>query len=135
MVALVVSSMGTVGNIIGKILGIRQGYFHFKFQESSILLFLEMCEPTGHVQVLPEKLKTLSVENIGFTYQNLAAYEKKYMDMVKEFIKHGKTGKKWIDEAFDALIKGIEDDIGKSMPKVLDELSVHFEVGKIYGIV
>lgn len=64
MVALVVSSMGTVEDIMRSIITVRKDYFRFRFQESSILLFLEICEPIGKVHTFREKIETISAKNI-----------------------------------------------------------------------
>ena len=87
------------------------------------------------MNIFTEKIQNLTLENIGFVYPNLTTYEKQYMNIVKDFVKHGKTGSKWIDDAFDDIIKGIEEDMDKDMPEILRRISLRFEVGKIYGIV
>lgn len=135
MVALVVSSMGTVEDIMRSIITVRKDYFRFRFQESSILLFLEICEPIGKVHTFREKIETISAKNIWFSYPNLSLYERKYISIVEEFMKRGKTGSRWIDDAFDDLVRSIEEDMKQENPRVLRDISFTFERGKIYGIV
>jgi ABC-type bacteriocin/lantibiotic exporter with double-glycine peptidase domain len=135
IVALVVSSMGTVEEIINSIIKIRKGYLRFRFQESSILLFLEMCEPIGDIDEFNQDIQQIQGRNIGFAYPNLSIYEQKYMDIVGAFMKRWKTGSKWIDEAFEDLVKWIEADMKHTNPIILRETSFLFERGMIYWIV
>ncbi len=135
MVALVVSSMGTVEEIMARILTLRQDYLRFRFQESSILLFLEMCEPIGTIQKSQNDIQTIKFDNLSFSYPNLKSYEKQYMEIVENFMKWWKTGSKWIDEAFEDMVKSISDDIERKMPVVLQNVSLTLEKWKIYGIV
>jgi hypothetical protein len=79
--------MGTVEEIISSIITIRKDYFRFRFQESSILLFLEMCEPIGEINKFSEEIRKISGNDIGFSYPNLSFYEKKYMNIVQDFMK------------------------------------------------
>ena len=87
MVALVVASMGTVEDIMTRLLTIRKDYLRFRFQETSILLFLEMCEPIGSIQTYQNDIKIIKLENISFSYPNLKSYEKRYMEIVQDFMK------------------------------------------------
>jgi ABC-type multidrug transport system fused ATPase/permease subunit len=135
IVALVVSSMGTVEEIINSIIKIRKGYLRFRFQESSILLFLEMCEPIGDIDEFNQDIQQIQGRNIGFAYPNLSIYEQKYMDIVGVFMKRWKTGSKWIDEAFEDLVKWIEADMKHTNPIILRETSFLFKRGMIYWIV
>ncbi len=135
MVALVVSSMGTVEDIMKSIITVRKDYFRFRFQEWSILLFLEMCEPIGKVHTFDQKIEKIQGTSIWFSYPNLSVYERKYLSIVEEFMKRGKTGSRWIDDAFDDLVRWIEEDIKNENPRILHEVSFNFERGKIYGIV
>ncbi len=135
MVALVVSSMGTVEEIMARLLTLRKDYLRFRFQESSILLFLEMCEPIGTVQQFQDHIKSIQLENLSFSYPNLKSYEKQYMEIVENFMKWWKTGSKWIDEAFEDMIKCIQEDAERKMPVVLHGTSLTLESWKIYGIV
>jgi hypothetical protein len=79
--------MGTVEEIINSIIKIRKGYLRFRFQESSILLFLEMCEPIGDIDEFNQDIRQIQGRNIGFAYPNLSIYEQKYMDIVGAFMK------------------------------------------------
>ena len=135
IVALVIATMGTVEDILKSIITVRREYFRFRFQESSILLFLEMCEPIGEIHSFPEKVEKIQCKNIEFSYPNLSSYEKKYMDIVEDFMKKWKTGNRWIDEAFDDLVSWIEDDMKHENPTILQDVSFSFERGKVYGIV
>ena len=87
MVALVVSSMGTVEEIMARILTLRKDYLRFRFQESSILLFLEMCEPIGKIQKSQHDIQTIKLDNLSFSCPNLKSYEKQYMEIVENFMK------------------------------------------------
>ncbi len=135
IVALVVSTMGTVEDIMKSMITIRKEYFRFRFQESSILLFLEMCEPVGDVGDFWEKIEKIRGDNITFSYPNLSSYEKKYMDIVESFMKRWKTWSQWIDERFHDLVSWIEDDMKHENPTILQDVTFSFERGKIYGIV
>ncbi len=135
MVALVVSSMGTVEEIMARILTLRKDYLRFRFQESSILLFLEMCEPIGKIQKSQHDIQTIKLDNLSFSYPNLKSYEKQYMEIVENFMKWWKTGSKWIDEAFEDMVKSISEDMERKMPVVLQNISLTLEKWKIYGIV
>ena len=90
MVALVVASLGTVEDIMRSILSVRKGYLRFRFQESSILLFLHMCEPIGHKARFRETLSTIQMRDVSFAYPNISVYEKQYIDVAKTFIKKGR---------------------------------------------
>lgn len=135
MVALVVASMGTVEDIMTRLLTIRKDYLRFRFQEASILLFLEMCEPIWNIHNYPNDIKIIKLENISFSYPNLKSYEKRYMEIVQDFMKWWKTGSSWIDESFDKLVKSVQEDAERIMPVVLHEASLILEKWKIYGIV
>ncbi len=135
MVALVVSSMGTVEENITRIFTFRKDYLRFRFQESSILLFLEMCAPIGYKDPKLWSINSVSFRNIHFAYPNLNNYELQYLHIAKDFMKWGKTWTRWIDEKFEDMIQSIESDLERSMPIVLDGVSLHFEKWKIYGIV
>lgn len=135
MVALVVSSMGTVEDIMARILTIRKDYLRFRFQESSILLFLEMCEPVGTIKKSKSDIWTIKFDNLSFSYPNLKSYEKQYMEIVENFMKWWKTGSSWIDEAFENMVKSISEDMERKMPIVLQSVSLILEKWKIYGIV
>jgi ABC-type bacteriocin/lantibiotic exporter with double-glycine peptidase domain len=87
MVALVVSSMGTIEDIISRIFSLRKDYLRFRFQESSILLFLDMCEPIGSKDPKLGTIDTISLEKVVFSYPNLKSFEVKYMQIAKEFMK------------------------------------------------
>lgn len=87
MVALVVASMGTVEGIMTRLLTIRKDYLRFRFQEASILLFLEMCEPIGNIESYPKDIKIIKIANLTFSYPNLKSYEKRYMEIVQDFMK------------------------------------------------
>ncbi len=135
MVALVVSSMGTVEEIMARILTLRKDYLRFHFQESSILLFLEMCEPIGKIQKSQNDIRTIKLDNLSFSYPNLKSYEKQYMEIVENFMKWWKTGSKWIDDAFEDMVKSISKDLERKMPVVLRNVSLTLEKWKIYGVV
>lgn len=135
IVALVVSTMGTVEDTMRNLIAIRKDYLHFRFQESSILLFLEMCEPIGDISILDQEIEKIHGKNIWFSYPNLSFFERRYMNIVEDFMKWGKTGKRWIDEAFEDLIRWIEEDMVHVNPTILENTSFIFERGKIYGIV
>ncbi len=64
IVALVVSTMGTVEDTMRNLIAIRKDYLHFRFQESSILLFLEMCEPIGDISILDQEIEKIHGKNI-----------------------------------------------------------------------
>lgn len=135
MVALVVSSMGTVEEIMARILTLRKEYLRFRFQESSILLFLEMCEPIGKIQKSQNEIETIQFNNLSFSYPNLKTYEKQYMEIVENFMKWWTTWSKWIDDAFEDMVKSISEDMERKMPVVLQNVSLTLEKWKIYGVV
>jgi hypothetical protein len=87
MVALVVSSMGTVEEIMTRLFTLRKEYLRFRFQESSILLFLEMCEPMGTIKDSQIDIQTVTCKNLSFSYPNLKSYEKQYLKIAEDFTK------------------------------------------------
>lgn len=135
MVALVVSSMGTVEDIINRIFTFRKDYLRFRFQESSILLFLDMCAPIWTKNPSLWGITHLTFKNVQFSYPNLNNYELQYLEIAKSFMKWGKTWTRWIDEAFEDMIVSIESDIEREMPLILKNISLEFERGNVYGIV
>jgi ABC-type multidrug transport system fused ATPase/permease subunit len=135
IVVLVVSSMGTVEDIMKSIITLRRDYFRFRFQESSILLFLEMCEPVGNILEYRQPIEKIEIQWLTFSYPNLSFYERKYMWIVEDFVQRGKTGSRWIDEAFEDLLRTIDEDMKQENPLILQDISMTLERGKIYGIV
>jgi hypothetical protein len=85
MVVLVVSSMGTLGNLISQIFSLRVNYKDFMFEQESVLLMLKMSAPMGNIS-FDETLSRIEIKNLSFTYPNLAVYEQEYFEIVQKFM-------------------------------------------------
>ena len=62
IVALVVASMWTVEDLVKDGINFRREYLRTRFQDSSILLFLEMCEPIGKIHEYNEKISKVEAK-------------------------------------------------------------------------
>jgi ABC-type bacteriocin/lantibiotic exporter with double-glycine peptidase domain len=91
MVVLVIASTGTVEGLVTSLFNLRKDYRDFRFRESSIELFLEICAPVGtHDGARPEKLE-IAMENLSFSYPNLAGYELDYLKLIQKRLQMGPT--------------------------------------------
>ena len=139
MVALVVSSMGTVSRIMSSLIGASQDYRTFRFRESSILLFLQMCEPINSGEWAPlitAPIEQLSAKRVSFRYPNLAEYEREYMTLCQRHLATRSIGANdWLNKRMQELIDSIEEDSKREYPLILDDISITLNRWSIYGIV
>lgn len=135
MVVLVIASMGTIENLVTSLFNMRKEYRDFRFRESAIELFLEICAPVGTVDRHDGKKLEIVMENLSFSYPNLAGYELDYLKLVQKRLQIGFKKNSWMDENLRNLVSETEEAMGTIPPVILKNLSLRFEKGKIYGIV
>lgn len=135
IVALAVSSMDTVSDILANTLSLRKDYRRFRMQESSILLFFEMSSPIGEIDTMTKKLENIEIKNLTFSYPTTYDYEREYMHIIQEFFKDGKSWDRYIDEKFEEYIESLTQDLKNKHPDILKDISLTLRTGKIYGIV
>lgn len=133
MVALVITSLGTIRELIDTLLHTRQSYRDFRFRGSLLKLFFHITEPIGTIEKIQKSAPSVSIKNLNFTYPNLANYELEYMELVKTHM--GSVEGKWIHERFQEIIDKVESDLKKENTPILKNLSLEMKTGKVYGIV
>ncbi|MDD5770197.1 MAG: ATP-binding cassette domain-containing protein [Candidatus Gracilibacteria bacterium] len=134
MVALVVSSMGVVKDIFNTIFEIKTEYKNFEFSQNSILLMFDLCKPIGNVE-FKNTFDKIEFRNINFSYPSLAKYEENYIKMLQKYIIGTKLGESRLDRKIKELLETIEEDKKANYPIILNDLSITFEKGKVYGVV
>ena len=135
MVVLVVTSMGTIWNLISSILSLHIHYKQILFdQESLILLFQIIASVWDKPWVW--KIENIAFQKVSFTYPNLAYCEKEYIQIVKKYFSD-KTRSQYshLDTQMEYLIDTLEDDMKTEYPTTLTSISLSFNKGKVYGIV
>lgn len=134
MVVLVVSSMGTLGNLISQIFSLRVNYKDFMFEQESVLLMLKMSAPMGNIS-FDEILSRIEIKNLSFTYPNLAVYEQEYFEIVQKFMIGKNLWNSWLDDKLKNLIDTIQEDMKATPPEILKWVNLTFEQWKVYGVV
>lgn len=134
MVVLVVSSMGSIGEMISKIFSLKPAYKDFLFQQESILLMLKICTPAGTLD-FSEKVETVSIKNLSFSYPNMAIYEKEYMEILQKNIIGKDLKNNRLDKQIKELIDVMDEESKMEFPEIFSHIDLEFEKGKVYGIV
>lgn len=89
MVVLVIASTETIDRLVSSLFDMRKNYRDFRFRESSIELFLEICAPIGTTDRIDGKKLEIVMENLSFSYPNLARYELDYLKLVQRRLQMG----------------------------------------------
>lgn len=127
MVVLVIASTQTIDRLISSLFVMRKNYRDFRFRESSIELFLEICAPIGTIDRIDEKKLEIVMENLTFSYPNLARYELEYLKLVQKRLQMSPTEDSWVDENMQNLVTATEEAMRAVPPTVLKNFSLRFE--------
>lgn len=134
MVVLVVSSMGSIGEMISKIFSLKPAYKDFLFQQESILLMLKICTPAG-TRDFNEKINSMSMQWLTFSYPNMAKYEKEYMEILQKNIIGKDLKNNRLDKQIKELIDVMSEESQVEFPDIFSGVDLEFQKGKVYGIV